>query len=58
MSAFAGALGLRLDKRGLYVLNAGGREAETADLLHALNLAQRTFALATLFLLLPWETHA
>ncbi|QFP76994.1 adenosylcobinamide-phosphate synthase CbiB [Deinococcus sp. AJ005] len=55
MSAFAGALGVRLDKRGVYVLNAGGRVTEAADLPRALKLARRTFALATLFLLLPWK---
>ncbi|CAM4104609.1 adenosylcobinamide-phosphate synthase CbiB [Deinococcus marmoris] len=58
MSAFAGALGVRLDKRGVYVLNAGGHVPEAADLPRALTLARRTFALATLFLLLPWKQHA
>ncbi|OLV18454.1 adenosylcobinamide-phosphate synthase CbiB [Deinococcus marmoris] len=58
MSAFAGALGVRLDKRGVYVLNASGRVPEAADLPRALTLARRTFALATLFLLLPWKQHA
>ena len=53
MSAFAGALGLRLDKRGVYVLNAGGRAPETGDLPRALLLARWTLALATLTLLLP-----
>lgn len=48
MSAFAGALGVRLDKRGVYVLNAGGREPTAADIWEALRLAQRTFILATL----------
>ncbi len=53
MSAFAGALGVRLDKRGVYVLNAGGREPGAADVLRALRLARWTVALATLALLLP-----
>ncbi len=55
MSAFAGALGIRLDKRGVYVLNASGRVPEAADLPRALTLARRTFALATLLLLVPWK---
>ncbi|MFK7601541.1 CobD/CbiB family cobalamin biosynthesis protein [Deinococcus sp. SM5_A1] len=55
ISAFAGALGMRLDKRGVYVLNAGGRGPEAADLPRALGLARRTFALATLLLLVPWK---
>ncbi|GAA5535057.1 adenosylcobinamide-phosphate synthase CbiB [Deinococcus aluminii] len=53
MSAFAGALGVRLDKRGVYVLNAGGRLPAAADLARALRLARWTLALATLALLLP-----
>lgn len=53
MSAFAGALGIRLDKRGVYVLNTGGRDPETADLPRALRLARWTLALTTLVLLLP-----
>lgn len=58
MSAFAGALGVCLDKRGVYVLNAGGRVPEAADLPRALTLARWTSALATLLLLLPWKKHA
>jgi adenosylcobinamide-phosphate synthase len=38
MSAFAGALGLRLEKRGVYELNAGGRAVEAADLARARQL--------------------
>ncbi|CAM3174414.1 Cobalamin biosynthesis protein CobD [Deinococcus saxicola] len=57
MSAFAGALGVRLDKRGVYILNVGGRMPEAADLLRALKLARLTFALAMLFLVLPWKKH-
>lgn len=51
MSAFAGALGVRLDKRGVYVLNATGREPTPADLKAAVALARRTVALATALLL-------
>ncbi|WP_339097538.1 adenosylcobinamide-phosphate synthase CbiB [Deinococcus sp. VB343] len=56
MSAFAGALGVRLDKRGsdgqaLYVLNAGGREPQAADLKRAQRLAGRTVAFACLALM-------
>ena len=46
MSAFAGALGLRLEKRGQYVLNAGGRAAQWWDIGRALTLARWTLALA------------
>ena len=53
MSAFAGALGVQLDKRGVYVLNAGGREPGAADLRRAARLAHRTLGLAVLFLGLP-----
>ncbi|BDP40083.1 cobalamin biosynthesis protein CobD [Deinococcus aetherius] len=53
MSAFAGALGVRLDKRGVYVLNSGGRDPEAADVPRALRLAHWTLALAVLSLLLP-----
>jgi adenosylcobinamide-phosphate synthase len=51
MSAFAGALGLRLEKRGLYVLNADGREPGAPDLRRALRLARWTLALAVPLLL-------
>lgn len=53
MSAFAGALGVQLDKRGVYVLHAGGREPGAADLRRAARLAHRTLGLAVLFLGLP-----
>lgn len=52
MSVFAGTLGLRLDKRGVYVLNRTGREPAAADLGLALRLARRTTVLAVLLLLL------
>jgi adenosylcobinamide-phosphate synthase len=32
MAAVAGGLGARLDKRGVYVLNASGRPARAADI--------------------------
>ncbi|UBV44874.1 adenosylcobinamide-phosphate synthase CbiB (plasmid) [Deinococcus taeanensis] len=53
MSAAAGALGVRLEKRGLYVLNAGGQAPGAADLRRALHLTRRASALATLVLMLP-----
>jgi len=52
MSAFAGALGVRLEKRGLYALNPGGRDPQTGDLERALRLARWTLALAVPPLLL------
>ncbi len=57
MSAFAGALGVRLDKRGpdgkkLYVLNAGGQEPAAADIGRALQLAQRSLIWAVASLVL------
>ncbi|WP_255354734.1 CobD/CbiB family cobalamin biosynthesis protein [Deinococcus sp. Leaf326] len=62
MSAFAGALGLRLDKRALggewlYVLNPAGRGAAATDLPRALELARRTLTLAVLLLLVPGGRH-
>lgn len=56
MSAFAGALGVRLDKRGpdgqpLYLLNASGREPNATDLKRARRLAGRTVAFACLALM-------
>lgn len=53
MSAFAGALGIKLDKCGVYTLNAAGRLPYAADLPRAAQLAERTFALALLVLLIP-----
>ena len=58
MSAFAGALGVRLDKRDpagtyLYVLNHSGRKPSAADVQRALSLARATTVLATLPLMLP-----
>lgn len=52
MSAFAGALGVRLDKRGVYTLNATGRAPATADIKRALRLANLTLWLALLALLM------
>ncbi len=51
MSAFAGVLDLRLDKRGAYVLNAAGRVPTPADLPRALRLAQHTLLLAVITLM-------
>lgn len=48
MSAFAGALGVRLGKRGAYVLNPEAREPDAADVRRALTLAWRAFGLAAL----------
>ncbi|GGQ98459.1 adenosylcobinamide-phosphate synthase CbiB [Deinococcus ruber] len=46
MSVFAGALGVRLEKRGNYVLNAAGRAPDVQDVWRALRLARWTLALA------------
>jgi adenosylcobinamide-phosphate synthase len=43
MAAVAGGLGTRLDKRGVYVLNASGRPARAADIA----AAQRLVLVAT-----------
>ncbi|WP_309572040.1 CobD/CbiB family cobalamin biosynthesis protein [Deinococcus sp.] len=58
MSAFAGALGVRLEKRGVYVLNAAGRPPAPADLPRALALARRTLLVAAACVMLPgtWRT--
>ncbi len=58
MSAFAGALGVRVEKRGVYVLNAAGRPPLPADLPRALALARRTLLLAAGGVMLPgtWRT--
>jgi adenosylcobinamide-phosphate synthase len=45
MAACAGALGLRLEKAGFYVLLEEGREPDTADVPRALRLMQATIAL-------------
>ena len=58
MSAFAGALGLRLEKRGQYVLNARGREATAQDIRRALTLARWTLAIAVPLLLVHRRPHA
>ena len=58
MSAFAGALGLRLEKHGHYVLNAEGREPDTGDIARALNLARWTLALAIPLMLVSRRRHA
>ncbi|MFC4425120.1 adenosylcobinamide-phosphate synthase CbiB [Deinococcus navajonensis] len=51
MAAFAGALGVRLDKRGVYVLNPRGRAPTGADLNRALRLARGTLWWAVLALM-------
>ena len=43
MAAGAGALGIRLEKRGVYALNPAARPPETADLTRALRLAGWAF---------------
>jgi len=58
MSAFAGALGVRLEKRGLYALNPGGRPPNPSDLQRALTLARWTLALAVPLLLVSRSRHA
>ncbi|AZI45145.1 cobalamin biosynthesis protein CobD (plasmid) [Deinococcus psychrotolerans] len=58
MSAFAGALGIRLDKRVVYTLNPAGRSPCAADLPRALQLAERTFGLALLVLLVKGKSRA
>ena len=55
MGALALALGVRLEKRGVYVLNPSGREPEPADLHRALARVQLVAALAyALAALLSW----
>ena len=55
MGALALALGVRLEKRGVYVLNPYGREPEPADLRRALVRVRRAAALAyALAALLSW----
>ena len=53
MSAAAGALGVRLEKRGVYTLNAAGRDPDVGDLRVALTLVNRAALLAALICLLP-----
>ncbi len=57
MSAAAGALGVRLEKRGVYTLNAAGRDPDAADLRAALTLVNRAALLAALVCLLPLPTR-
>ena len=52
MSAFAGALGIQLSKRGVYVLNAGEREPQAGDIRRAIQLFRLTTGLAVGVLLL------
>lgn len=50
MAALAGALDVRLEKRGKYVLNEAGRRAEPADIRHGLRVARRASALTAVAL--------
>ena len=50
MAAMAGALGVRLTKRGAYVLNAGGREPGSDDLAQARRIVALAGVLAVTFL--------
>ena len=52
MSAFAGALGLQLSKRGVYLLNAGEREPQAGDIQRTIRLFRWTAGLAVVLLLL------
>lgn len=54
MSAFAGALGIRLDKRGVYVLHADGREPTPRDMARARKLADRVVMLAVFVMM--WKS--
>ena len=57
MAACAGALGIRLEKPGYYVLVKDGKEPETLDVPQALRLMQAAIALtlaAALMILFYW----
>ena len=57
MAALAGALNIRLEKPGYYVLVKEGKEPEASDVLRALNLMQTAIALtlaAALLILFSW----
>lgn len=54
MSAAAGALGVALEKRGVYRLNAAGRPPTAADVRRAVALVDRAAALAAVGWLLWW----
>ncbi|AFZ67797.1 adenosylcobinamide-phosphate synthase CbiB [Deinococcus peraridilitoris] len=51
MSVAAGALGVRLDKRGHYILNAAGRAPQAGDLAGGLRLAAAALALGAVLLI-------
>jgi adenosylcobinamide-phosphate synthase len=57
MAALAGALNIRLEKPGYYVLVEDGEEPETSDVPRALSLMQRViaFTLAVAFVILSAE---
>ena len=57
MAACAGALGIRLEKPGYYVLVKDGKEPDTLDVPRALRLMQAAIALtlaAALMILFYW----
>jgi adenosylcobinamide-phosphate synthase len=57
MAACAGALGIRLEKPGYYVLVKDGKEPDTLDVPRALRLMQAAIALtlaAALMMLFYW----
>jgi len=57
MAACAGALGIRLEKPGYYVLLVDGKEPDTLDVPRALRLMQAAIALtlaAALMILFYW----
>jgi len=61
MAALAGALNIRLEKSGYYVLVAKGAEPKTSDVLRALRLMQTAIALtlaAALLILFSWPMES
>jgi adenosylcobinamide-phosphate synthase len=58
MSAAAGALGVVLEKRGVYRLNDGARPPTAADVRRAVALVDRAAGLAVLGYLLLWWRRA
>lgn len=58
ISAAAGALGVALEKRGVYRLNAAARPPTAADVRRAVALVDRAAGLATLGYLLLWWHRA
>jgi len=59
MAACAGALGIRLEKPGFYILHEEGREPEASDVPRALRLMQAAIALtlaASLLILIFFQS--